>query len=116
MLAVVLVGLAQAAAILIALGLAWRTPDVREAARPDVAVAEADGGPADDATPHAIRSPGRVDFTAEFDASCVMVIHLDRTSGRVEEITPPEMNVGSDIGMVITNEMEGIATPRVAAQ
>jgi len=57
-----------------------------------------------------------VDVNAEFEPSSVMVILLDEKSGRVVNMTPPEMNSGSDIGMVITNEIEWIATPRMAAQ
>jgi hypothetical protein len=111
--AVAAVGLAQAAAILVALGLAWQTQP-----RPD---RPRNGPPLVDAhslrsVPVAIRSEKRVDVNAEFEPSSVMVIFLDEKSGRVVNMTPPEMNSGSDIGMVITNEIEWIATPRMAAQ
>src|SRR5579875_3166683 len=36
--------------------------------------------------------------------------------GRVVDVTPPEMNTGSDIGMVWLNLMESVATPQVATR
>jgi hypothetical protein len=106
---VALVGLAQVAAILVALGLAWRTQPRPDGLRNAPTIVPNPG-------PVAIRSEKPVEVDEEFEASCLMVIHLDQKSGRVENRTPPEMNVSSDIGMVITNEMEWIATPRMAAQ
>ena len=106
--AVALVGLAQAAAILLALGLAWRTPPrpVGSPKAPDLA----NRGPA------AIRSETAIEVKAEFDASCVMVISFDGKSGRVENRTPPEMNLSADIGMELTNAMESIDNTQVAAR
>jgi hypothetical protein len=111
--AVALVGLAQAAAILIALGLAWRTqPHPDGTRKPPVIVPDQ----APSAVPVAIRSARMVEMNAEIEGNSLVVIYLDQKSGRVEDRTPPEMNVSSDIGMVITNEMEWIATPLMAAQ
>ncbi len=34
----------------------------------------------------------------------------------VVDVTPPEMNISSDPGLVILNTIESIATPQVAAR
>lgn len=105
--AIALVGLAQAAAILLALGLAWQSEP-----RPDGPGRFADRTPP---PPAAVRSVADVQFDAEIEASSLMVIVVGRESGRVEDRTPPEMNLSADIGMEITNAMESIATPPAVA-
>lgn len=107
--AVGLVGLAQAAAILIALGLAWQPHPVGAPKAPDIA----QNTPR---APAAIRSDRPIEVDAEFEVSSLMVIHLDQKSSRVEDRTPPEMYTSADIGMEMTNAMESIATPQVAAR
>lgn len=106
-----LVGLAQAAAVLVALGLAWR-------AAPGPGDARNAPGPVAGPVPPvvAVRSEKAVEAIVDVEAGCLMVIHLDRKSSRVEDRTPPEMNVSADIGMEMTNAMESIATPQMAAR
>ncbi len=111
--AIALVGLAQAAAILIAIGLAWQpTP------RPD----DADQPPqvADNAGPSSVPAPIRVDrpvrVDAEIEESSLVVIHAEANGARVVNATPPEMNTGSDSGLVFFNLMESLTTPHMAAR
>ena len=106
---IALIGLAQAAAILIALGLAWRPVP-----RPDAPRFFADNS--QPAAPEVIRSAARVDFQAEVDASSLMVIHFDQKTGRAENCLSLELNSSADIGMEVTNAMESIATPQVAVR
>ncbi len=135
--AIALVGLAQAAAILVALGLAWQTPprsDGPRTPRPDVA------DNARPAVPVAIRvaSPVKVDVEiqegrlmlipasgaswAVADRADAMIpgvgglIRAEMAVARVVDLTPPEMNFSSDPGLLILNTMESIATPQVAAR
>ncbi len=108
--AVALVGLAQAAAVLVALGLAWRAPSDA----PESRLAERDRSIRTE--PTAIRSERLVDPVVDIEAGGLMVIHFDRKSSRLEDRTPAEMNVGADIGMEMTNAMESIATPQMAAR
>jgi hypothetical protein len=111
--AVALVGLAQAAAILVALSLALQTPPPPDAPQKDRPVIA--GNPAPPA-PSAIRVAKPVKVEAEFDGSCLMVIRLEGTATRLVNATPPEMNTGSDPGLVMLNAMEWIATPQMAAR
>jgi hypothetical protein len=111
--AVALVGLAQAAAILVALGLAWRTqPHPVGTRKPPVIVPDRTLP----AVPVAIRSEKEVKVKAEIEGGSMVVIYVDEKVGRVVDRTPPEMNVGVDTGMEMTNIMESIATPQVAAR
>ncbi len=112
--AVALVGLAQAAAILVALGLAWRPvprPDVRR-----------DGGgivqnPTPAPThPAPIRVATAVKVDAEVPTSSLILIVAEGSEAKVVDRTPPEMNTGTDLGLVILNVMEGLATPQMAAR
>ena len=135
--AIVLVGLAQAAAILVALGLAWQTPPRPDGPRtPKPAFAD-NSAPA---VPVAIRvtSPVKVDVEIQegrlmlIPASGASWVVADRAGAmipgvggllraemavaRVVDLTPPEMNFSSDPGLVILNTIESIATPQVAAR
>ena len=104
-----LVGLAQVAAILVALGLAWRTPP----SRPD---ARREGGLDLASHPVPIRVTTPVTLDAEIPEGSLKLLRTEGTTGRVVDVTPPEMNTGSDIGMVWLNLMESVATPQVAAR
>ena len=44
------------------------------------------------------------------------LIRAEMAMARVVDMTPPEMNVSSDPGLMILNVMESIATPQVAAR
>jgi len=110
---VALVGLAQAAAILVALGLAWRTPphpDGPPMTRTDIVRKPAP------AVAAAIRVAAPVKVEAEIQEGSLMVIRAEGAAARVVNATPPEMNYSSDGGLVILNAMESVATPRVAAR
>jgi hypothetical protein len=135
---VALVGLAQAAAILIALGLAWRTqphPGVPKKIEPSTA------HNTPPALPVAVRSPSPVEVNAVIPENCLVVLRLKseavrvppnrgdeavpgvgglfkggRRSAWMEDVTPEEMNFSSDIGLVIVNFMESVATPQMAAR
>ncbi len=117
--AMALIGLAQAAAILIAIGLAWQP-----APRPEGPVADASAsagfvpkvaaGKPGAPRPIRVDRPVRVD--AEIDEGYLMVIHTGPAGARVENATPPEMNTGSDGGLVFFNWMESLSTPRVAVR
>jgi hypothetical protein len=114
--AVALVGLAQAAAILVALGLAWQShpPGPRRNGGPDIA-----GNPAQ-AAPVPVRVANVVRFEAEIPEGSlkpnIMFLHVEETTARVEAVPSPETSTGSDIGMVWLNLIESAATPQVAAQ
>jgi hypothetical protein len=116
--AVALVGLAQAAAILVALGLAWQSHPLRPG--PGRNGGPVIAGPPAPAAPVPVRVATVVRFEAEIpEGSLKPKIRLLRVEGptaRVEDVTTPEMNTGSDIGMVWLNLMESAATPQVAAQ
>jgi hypothetical protein len=107
--AVALVGLAQAAAILVALGLAWRTPP-----RPDGQPRAPELLPV--SLPQAVRWEVDVEYQADVQPGSLPMIRLGQQSGRVEDRTPPEMNLGADMGMEMANVMESLATPPVAAR
>ena len=110
---IALIGLAQAAAILLALGLAWRPaprPDASRKVPPSIA------DNSQPAAPKVIRSATRVDFQADVEPSSLMVIHFDEKSGRAEDCMHLEMNRSADIGMEVTNAMESIATSQVAVR
>jgi hypothetical protein len=108
--AVALVGLAQAAAILVALGLAWRPvprPGPHRDGRIDLVQTP---------TPAPIRVAAAVRIETEIPTSSWMMIVAEGPEAKVVDRTPREMNTGSDFGLVIFNVMEGIATPQVAAR
>lgn len=114
--AIALIGLAQAAAILIAIGLAWQPVP-----QPEGPIADTHAGTAPKVaarpgmpTPIRVAQPVRVD--AEIDEGYLWVIHTGPAGARVENATPPEMNTGSDGGLVFLNVMESLSTPRVAAR
>ncbi len=111
--AVALVGLAQAAAILIALGLAWQAPPDADAPAPERPIVADNPGPS---RPSAIRVARPVKVELEFDGGCLMVIDMEGTAPRLINATPPEMNTGSDPGLVMLNAMEYNATPQVASR
>ena len=57
--------------------------------------------------PAAIRVARPVKVELEFDGGCLMVIRYgEGTAPRLINATPPEMNTGSDPGLVILNAME----------
>jgi hypothetical protein len=107
--AVALVGLAQVAAILVALGLAWG-PLERPNGPPEASAPIDTGGP----SPIRVASPVKVDLDVQ--AGHLMVIHAKGTKAQIEDATPPEMNTSSDPGLAILNTMESITTPQVAAR
>jgi hypothetical protein len=112
--AVALVGLAQAAAILVALGLALQAPPDSEAPPTDQTVITGNPQPA---APAPIRVAKPVTVKEEFEAGCLMVIRMEEgTAPRLINATPPEMNTGSDPGLAILNLMEGSGAPQVAAR
>jgi hypothetical protein len=112
--AVALVGLAQAAAILVALGLAWRTPERTdgppETGSPIVASNPSPAGPA----PIRTKAPVKVDL--DVPAGYLAVICVEETKARMVDATSPEMNTSSDPGLVVLNSIESITTPQVAAR
>lgn len=111
--AVVLVGLAQAAAILVALGLAWRTPDRPDGppeAQPQIADLPAPVAPA----PIRVASPVKVDL--EIPVGPVIVIRAEKDKALMVDATPPEMNTSSDFGQLILNAMEFFSNPQIAAR
>jgi hypothetical protein len=109
--AVALVGLAQAAAVLVALGLAWQTPD-----RPD---GRPGGGPsiAGHREPAPVRSETPVTADVDIPEGQILVITADRIRARIRDATPrEEMNTASDPGLYILDFMESATTPQVAAR
>jgi hypothetical protein len=106
--AVALVGLAQAAAILVALGLAWRPPERRNGPPED--------GPRIAGSPAPIRVATPVKADLDVPAGRLVVIRSEETKALMEDATPPEMNTGSDPGLLILNLMESFAKPQVAAR
>lgn len=139
--AIGLVVLAQAAAILVALGLAWQTPLRPDGPRnPRSHVVDNSLPNPAPAVPVAIRvtSPVKVDVEIQegrlmlIPASGASWVVADRAGAmipgvgglmraemavaRVVDLTPPEMNFSSDPGLMILNVMESVATPQVAAR
>ncbi len=112
--AMAVVGLAQAAAILVALGLAWQTDPrpggPRRDGGPDIARHPTPAAPA----PIRVATPLRME--TEIPTSSWIMIVAEGPAARMVDRTPPEMNTGSDLGLVFFNFMEGIATPQVAAR
>jgi hypothetical protein len=112
--AVALVGLAQAAAILVALGLALQAPPHSQAPPTDQTAIADNPEPA---APSPIRVAKPVTVKEEFDAGCLMVIRMEE--GKAPQLinaTPEEMNTGSDPALAILNLMEGSGAPQVAAR
>jgi hypothetical protein len=97
----------------VALSLALQTPPHSDGPRTNRTVIAGNPAPL---APSAIRVAKPVKVEAEFDASCLMVIRLEGTATRLVNATPPEMNTGSDPGLVMLNAMEWIATPQMAAR
>jgi hypothetical protein len=113
--AMALVGLAQAAAILIALGLAWRTPERLDGPQPG-AGSHIAGVPAPVA-PAPIRTPTLVKVDVDVPSGHLMVIHVEEREALMVDATPWEkMNTSSDPGFVILNVLEGMTVPQVAAR
>jgi hypothetical protein len=108
--AIGLVGLAQAAAILVAIGLVWRGQPTR--VNHNIPFAQNDKPPA----PTAVRTQALVKFEAEIDVGCLAVIREDGPSVQLVDKTPPEMAYSADGGLPMLNAMESIAVTRVAAQ
>jgi hypothetical protein len=112
--AVALVGLAQAAAILIALGLAWWPP--KRPAGPQGVESHIAGNPAP-AVPVPIRVAAAVKVDdVDIPAGSLTMIRVGETKAQSEDVMFLEMNAGSDPGLVILNVLEGTTMPQVAAR
>ncbi len=119
-LAIALIGLAQAAAILIAVGLAWH-PQGPAPAHQNPQIAHN----TDLVLPHqpsAIRGGREVRIDLEFEEGHVMKICVDGNSAQVQDLTPPEMayrisdgNFGDPM-LVMFNIAESFTTPVVASR
>lgn len=135
-----LVGLGQAAALLIAFGLAWQTPPPAGDAGPRAPAPELADRSAP-SLPAPVRSSNAVQVDADIPEGRLMMITAKGTEpwlvqGRLDvlvpgisglvrteiattrmvDVTPPEMYFGSDGGLVILNAMEYFARPEVAAR
>ncbi|MGP0062460.1 MAG: hypothetical protein ACLQGP_02500 [Isosphaeraceae bacterium] len=114
-----MVGLAQAAAILIAMGLAWQAePGAPARKLPPIAQ---NPTPAPHA-PSMIRVDTPVVFEADIEEGHLMKFRMDGPKPERVDVTPPEMAYGigdgtpGDVMYVMFNRMESIATPMVASQ
>jgi hypothetical protein len=112
--AVALVGLAQAAAILVAIGLAWRGPSSGPMPRNPELVQ--DNTPAIPHSPSAIRVSSPVRVEADIEEGRLLVILADGPAAQVMDKTPPEMAYGVDAMYVMFNVVESIANPVVASR
>jgi hypothetical protein len=110
-----LMGLAQAAAILIAVGLAWRIQPVVPANQPPP-VAQNDT-PAH--VPSMIRVSQPVVFEMDIEEGHLMKFCVDGASPRVEDLTPQELfgvRDGFPGDMMMFNAAESFARTVVASQ
>jgi hypothetical protein len=118
-LAIALIGLAQAAAILIAVGLAWHPQRPAPIHQNQRIAHNTDLTPLHQ--PSAVRGGREVRIELEFDEGQVMKICLDGTSARVQDLTPPEMAYRISSGtfgdpmLVMFNIAESLATTPVVA-
>jgi len=114
-----LIGLAQAAAILIAMGLAWH-PQGPAPAHQNNQIAQTPV-PALAHQPSAVRGGREVRIDLEFDEGHVMKICVDGSTARVQDLTPPEMAYQISSGtfgdpmFVMLNIAESLATTPVVA-
>jgi hypothetical protein len=112
-----LVGLAQAAAILIAVGLAWRIQPVVPAGQgPPVAQNDT---PAPAHLPSMIRVSQPVVFEMDIEEGHLMKFCVDGASPRVEDLTPQELfgvRDGFPGDMMMFNAAESFARTVVASQ
>ena len=124
--AVALVSLAQAAAILVAIGLASRGPSAGPINRDPEIVHNTPGPPR---SPSAIRVSSPVRVEADIEEGRLMVFRMEGSTSRVVDAfrmegstsrvvdaTPPEMAFGVDAMYVMFNVVESIANPVVASR
>jgi hypothetical protein len=112
--AVALIGLAQAAAILVAMGLAWRGQSSGPIRRNSEVVLH--DTPAPRHAPAAIRVSSPVRVEADIDEGRLMVFRMEGSTSQMVDATPPEMAYGVDTMWVMFNVVESIASPRVASR
>ena len=109
-----MIGLAQAAAILVAIGLAWHGQPARSTAK-NPAVAR-HPTPAPPRAPSAIRVSSPVMIEGDIEEGRLMVFRMEGSTPQVVDATPPEMTYGVDAMYVMFNVVESIANPRVASR
>jgi hypothetical protein len=111
--AIVWMGLAQAAAILVAIGLAlaWHGSSSGPAPQ-NIEVVNHPAAAAP--SPVRVSEPVRVD--AEIEEGREVVIVADGSAPRVLDKTPPETAYGVDAMYVMFNVVESIANPRIASR
>jgi hypothetical protein len=115
--AIVLMGLAQAAAILVALGLAWRVERPSQTPRnPQIAQ---NNTPSPPRVPSVIRVSQPVMFEVDIEEGHLMKFCVDGPAPRVEDVTP-QMAFGIRDGtpgdMMMFNVVESFARTMVASQ
>jgi hypothetical protein len=115
--AIVLIGLAQAAAILVALGLGWRIEHPSQTAKtPQIAH---NSTPAPPRVPSVIRVSQPVMFEVDIEEGHLMKFCVDGPAPRVEDVTP-QMAFGIRDGtpgdMMMFNVVESFARTMVASQ
>ncbi len=112
--AMAMIGLAQAAAILVAIGLAWRGQSSGPINRNSEVVQH--NTPAPPRSPSAIRVSSPVMIEGDIEEGRLMVFHMEGSTPQVVDATPPEMTYGVDAMYVMFNVVESIANPRVASR
>jgi hypothetical protein len=116
--AIGLIGLAQAAAVLVALGFAWRT-STRPLTRYAVQVTNAPASVSASPSGVKVASPVKIDW--EIDEGRTLVFRAEGPGVRVDDLTSPEMAYGFDHGLDLWYEMFNSAeslddNPRIASR
>ncbi len=112
--AVALMGLAQAAAILVAIGLAWRGQPSAPKSQ-EIRVAQ-DKTPSPPRAPSAIRVDSPVRVEANIEEGRLLVILADGPVPQVMDKTPTEMAYRVDSMLLMFNELESLGNPRIASR
>jgi hypothetical protein len=107
-----LLGLAQAAAVLLAVGLTWRSSTKSERSQIDIANHAADLSPqsSDMAKETGLRSVPIV----EIEAGQVVLIRVEDSAANVVDLTPDGISYSVDDWYLVFNAVEAIANPVIA--
>jgi hypothetical protein len=112
--AAALMGLAQAAAILVAIGLAWRGQP--SAPKPENVRVAQDQTPSPPRAPSAIRVDSPVRVEADIEEGRLLVILADGPLPQVMDKTPAEMAYRVDSMLLMFNEIESMGHPMIASR
>jgi hypothetical protein len=110
-----LIRLASAAALLIALGLAWHLTDSSRTGRM-IPIAKQPDQPIPPHVPSVIRVSHPVRVEADIEEGRQVVIRAEGTTPQVWDVTPPDLAHGVDPWLVMYNLVESITYPEIASR